>query len=190
LALSHKEAIRKKQASIDEFRQKMEESKIAILTDYRGESKGLTVKKITELRGKIRETKGEYRLFKNTLARLAVQEIGADDLVNYFQNPIAVVFGFEDPASTSKALVEFIKKQKENPLPVIKVGYMDGEILDENQIRQLATLPPKDVLLGNLLRAMNGPISGFVNVLAGVPRAFVTVLSEIKKKKEEEESAA
>ena len=185
MALSHKEAVKKKEASIAIIKQKMEEAKIAILTDYRGEGHGLTVKAITDLRTKIRETKGEYRIYKNTMSSLAFKDIGADGLVEYLKEPTAIVFGYEDPAATSKALVEFLKEQKKDPLPIIKAGFMDGEVIKEDQIKILATLPPKDVLLGNLLRAMNGPTQGFVTVLSGVPRAFVTVLSEIKKQKEE-----
>jgi len=186
LALSHKEAVKKKQHDIEEIKQKISDAEITILTDYRGDSKGMSVKMITELRNKLRETKGEYRIYKNTLSTIAVKEIEAEAMVEHFQGPTAMVFGFEDPASTSKALVEFLKDQKDNPLPIIKAGYMDGELINEDTIRTLATLPPKPVILGSLLRTMNGPLQGFVNVLNGVPRSFVTVLSEIKKKKEEE----
>lgn len=187
MALSHKEAIKKKQHDIEEIKQKIGDAHITILTDYRGDSKGMSVKKITELRNRLRETKGEYRIYKNTLSSIAVKEMEADDLVDYFSGPTAMVFGFEDPASTSKALVGFLKGQKDNPLPTIKAGYMDGELIDEEFIRRLATLPPKPILLGNLLRVMISPIQGFANVLSGVPRNLVIVLSEIKKKKEEEE---
>ncbi|MCD4782330.1 MAG: 50S ribosomal protein L10 [Candidatus Eremiobacteraeota bacterium] len=185
MALSHKEAIKKKQHDIEEIKQKIGDAQITILTDYRGDSKGMSVKMITELRNKLREAKGEYKIYKNTLSSIAVKEMKADELADHFKGPTAMIFGYEDPASTSKALVEFLKGQKENPLPTIKAGYMEGEYINEDTIRRLATLPPKPVLLGNLLRVMNGSIQGFVNILNGVPRSFVTVLSEIKDKKEE-----
>lgn len=185
MALSHKEAIKKKEADIQKIKDKLQKAKILILTDYRGESKGMTVKKISELRTGLRETGSEYRIYKNTLTRIAVKELNAEELQEHLVQPTAIVFGYEDPAATSKALIEFLKGQKDNVLPVVRVGYMDGSIISEDTIKVLATLPPKNVLLGNLLRAMNGPVQGVVNVLNGVPRALVTVLSEIKKQKEE-----
>lgn len=185
MALSHKEAVKKKEISVKVIKEKMEKAKIAIITDYRGDAGGLTVKAISELRGKIRETKGEYRIFKNTMSTIAFKEVGAEKMVPYLKGPNAIVFAYQDPAATSKALMEFIKAQKDNVLPTIRAAYMDGKVLSEDEIKVLATLPPKDVLLGNLLRAMNGPVQGFVNVLNAVPRALVTVLSEIKKQKEE-----
>lgn len=185
MALSHKEAIEKKEADLKELREKLEKSKITILTDYRGEGHGMTVKMITELRTGLRATQSEYKVFKNSLARIAVKEANAEELADYFKNPIAMIFGYDDPAATSKALVDFLKTQKDNPLPLIKAGLMDGKVIKEETIKVLATLPSREVLLGNLLRAMNGPLQGFVNVLTGVPRGLVTALSEIKKKKEE-----
>lgn len=185
MALSHKDAVKKKEVSVKVIKEKMEKTKIAIVTDYRGDGHGLTVKAISELRGKIRETKGEYRIFKNTMSTIAFKEMGAEAMLPYLKGPSAIVFAYQDPAATSKALVEFIKEQKENPLPTIRAAFMDGKVLSEEEIKVLATLPPKEVLLGNLLRAMNGPAQGLVTVLNGVPRALVTVLSAIKKQKEE-----
>jgi len=185
LGLTHKEAMKRKEAGLDEIKEKFSQAKIAILTDYRGDKKGMTVKAITDLRRKLREAKSECNIYKNTLSKLAVKGTDAETLSEYFKQPTAIVFGFDDPAATSKALVNFIDDQKDNKLPVIRIGFMDGKIIDEGTIKTLSTLPPKNVILGNLLRAMNGPTQGLVNVLNGVPRALVTVLSEIKKQKEE-----
>jgi large subunit ribosomal protein L10 len=184
--LTHKEAVKRKQQDIDEIRQKMQDSKIAIFTDYRGEGKGMTVKAMTNLRRQLREVDSEYTVYKNTLFRIVMKDIGAEKHVDEFANPTAVAFGFSDPSSTSKALVDFLKDQKENPLPVIKSAYMDGKLYGPEQIKVLATLPSRDELLAHLLRTMNGPLQGFVNVLTGVPRALVTVLDRIKEEKEKQ----
>jgi large subunit ribosomal protein L10 len=180
--------MKRKEAGIEEIKEKFAQAKIAILTDYRGDIKGMTVKSITNLRRKLRETKSECSIFKNTLSKIAIKGSDAEVLSDHFKQPTAIVFGFDDPAATSKALVNFIDEQKENKLPLIRIGFMDGKLIDESVIKTLSTLPPKNVILGNLLRAMNGPTQGLVNVLNGVPRALVIALSEIKKQKEESQA--
>lgn len=185
MALTHREAMKRKKEAIAEITEKMQEAKIAILTDYRGEGGGMTVKAITDLRGRLRESKGEYKIYKNTLCNIAFKELGADALLDHLKQPTAIAFGYEDPAATSKAIVEFIKEQKKDTsLPRIKAAYMDGQLFDEAQVKVLATLPSRDELLAMLLRTMNGPLQNFVNVCAGVPRAFVTVLDKIREQKE------
>lgn len=184
MALTHREAIKRKDSAIQEIKDKMGRAKIAIVTDYRGDGSGMTVKAITELRASLRQAKSEYKIYKNTLCTKAFKEIGADVMIDYFKQPTAIAFGFEDPAATSKALMDFLKDQKENALPIIKSAYMDGKVFDLNQIKTLATLPSRNELLSMLLRTMNGPVQGIVNVLSGVPRAFVTVLDRIREQKE------
>lgn len=186
LPVTHKEALKKKKASIQEIKEKMEEAKIAIITDYRGESSGLSVQEITDLRQRLRRTNSEYKIYKNTLCKIAMAEIGAKELIEYFKEPTAILFGFEDPAASSKELVKFIKEHKTKSLPIIKAAYLDGEVYDESQVKVLATLPSRDELLSMLLRTMNSPIQGFVNVLSGIPRSLVTVLDQIRKQKEEQ----
>ncbi len=188
MPLSHKEAVERKKKAIEEIKRNLTEAKIAIFTDYRGDSKGMTVQSMTELRKRLRPTKSEFRVYKNTLCRIAVRDLGKDELADLFMNPTAILFGFEDPAATSKVLVEFLKEQKDNPLPKVKAGYMDGQVIDEAQIKVLATLPSRDELLAQLLRTMNAPLQGFVNVLAGVPRGLVTVLTRIKEQKEQNQN--
>jgi large subunit ribosomal protein L10 len=186
VALSHKEAMKRKQEDIDDLKKKFDDSKIAIFTDYRGGGKGMTVKSITDLRSRLRETESEYKVYKNSLCRLVVKEKGAEELTDVFKNPTAIVFGFKDPASTSKVVVDFLKEQRDNQLPQVKAAYMDGVMFKPDQLEVLATLPTRDELLAMVLRAMNGPLQGFVNVLSGVPRSFVTVLDRIREEKEKQ----
>lgn len=190
MALTHAESMKRKETSLKELREKIASAKIAILTDYRGEKKGLTVKEVTDLRRKLRENKGEYRVFKNTLAKKVFNESKVAGLDEYLKNPIAIVFGFEDPSVTSKTLIDFVEEKKDRKLPEIKAGYMDGQLLTPVQLKSLASLPPKPVLLGNLVRTLNAPIQGLVNVLSGVPRNLVIALAEIQRKKEEAEKPA
>ncbi len=187
MALTHKEAVKRKKASLDEIKDKMNRSAIAVLTDYRGDGKGMSVKAITQLRQNLRETDSEYRIYKNTLCRIAFKELGVEGLLDQFVKPTAIAFGYKDSAATCKVLAEFLKTQKDNPLPRIKAAYMDGEVYDEKQVKVLATLPGRDELLSQLLRTMNGPAQGFVTVCAAVPRGFVTVLDRIREKKEKGE---
>ncbi|MFP4497112.1 MAG: 50S ribosomal protein L10 [Vulcanimicrobiota bacterium] len=189
MGLAHKEAVKRKKGSMDEIREKMEQSRIAILTDYRGETRGMSVAAITNLRTRLREVNAEYKIYKNTLCRRVMKDINAEELSEHFVNPTAIVFGFEDSASTSKALVDFIKEQKkDDALPMIKIAWMEGEAYNEKQVKQLATLPSRDELLSTLLRTMNAPAQNLVGVLAAIPRQLVTVLDRIREEKEKQAS--
>jgi large subunit ribosomal protein L10 len=89
--------------------------------------------------------------------------------------------GYEDPVSPAKVLTDFAKDHK---VFEIKVGVMDGVVLDNNQIKALADLPSRDVLLGMFVSALNSVPTGFVRVLAEIPRQFLNVLQAVKDQKE------
>lgn len=189
MALTHKEAVKRKKAHVDNIQDKMDRALIAIVTDYRGQEKGMTVKSISLLRRALRETDSECRVYKNTLCNIALKDKVAESFLSQFQNPTAIVFGYKDPAATSKALVDFLKNQKVNPLPVIKSAYMDGSVYSEKQVRTFATLPSRQELLSRLVGSMNSPIQGIVNVLSAIPRGLVTVIDQVRQKKEKGEFA-
>jgi len=179
-----------KRKSIDEIKKRFEKSQIVVLTNYRGEVKlpGLTVKEVTALRQKIRETGGEYKVFKNTLTGIALQEIGCKELGQYLVEPTAVIFGYNEPVDTAKAIVDFKKdadKQRKH-LPVVKAIYMDGKVFKPEELDAISKLPPKKELLTVLLSLLESPLQNLVNVFSAPMRDLVTVLMAIKAKKEEE----
>lgn len=184
----HKKIMRKKESIVEDFKDSFSKSSIAIITDYRGGGQGLTVEDISLLRKKLREQKGEYKVIKNTLALMSLKGLEVKGLDAYFQDPTAIAFGFDDPVSLAKVIVDFAKDRKsinnEFGVPNIKVAYMGQAILDANQVRSLAVLPPKMQLLAMLLGGLKAPLNNFAGVMSAPLRNFVTVLTQIKEQKE------
>lgn len=167
-----------KQVQIDELTTKFGDAQAAFLADYRG----LDVEKITALRGRLREKDTEFKVVKNTLARIAAKATGNEDLVDHLKGPSALALVYGDPAAAAKVLVEFAKE--DDDLEIIG-GVLSGSYLDNESLKQLAELPSKDVMRAMLLGTLNAVPGGFVNVLSAVTRSAVQVLNAIKEKKEQ-----
>lgn len=167
----------KKEQVVAELQETLKDVKLAILADY----SGLNVVKITELRNELRKSDAEFRVIKNTLFKIAVQDTEFGVFDNYLAGPLAVVMNFGDVIAPTKALIDFAKK---NSQLEIKVGVMDGKTLTTEQIKALSELPSRETLLAQLLSIMVGTQTSLVNVLSGVPRQFVQVLEAYRAKKE------
>lgn len=168
-----------KVAVVEEIKDKFSRAQSVIVIDYRG----LTVEEVTALRNKMREAGVEYKVLKNTMMSRALHELGINDLDAILEGPSAVAFGYDDAVAPAKILVEGAKK---NNKIEIKGGLLEGKGMDMAQIKYLAELPSKEVLIAKLLGSMNAPVTNFVGVLAAVPRSFVCALNAIKEKKEKE----
>ena len=166
-----------KEAAVLELKDKFNRAQAVILTDYRG----LTVAEITELRRKLREANLEYRVAKNTLTRLAASEILGEQLDPYLVGPTAMAFAYEDPVAPAKLLTEFTKTYKTLKL---KGGVLDGKVIDADGVKELAELPPYEVLIAQLLGVLVGPIRGLATVLGGPHRNLVYALNSIREEKE------
>jgi large subunit ribosomal protein L10 len=160
---------------------RFEAAEAALLTEYRG----LRVGEIAEVRSALREAGSEYRVLKNTLARIAVREIGLEELVQMLEGPTAIAFVKGDAAAAAKALDDAAKKY---PVLVVKGGVINGRIIDAAQAQTLASLEPRDVQLGKIAMMMNQPAQRAVNVLAALLRDIGSMLVQVQAKKEEETS--
>ncbi|MGD8837068.1 MAG: 50S ribosomal protein L10, partial [Desulfobacteraceae bacterium] len=150
---------------------------VVILTDY----KGLDVEAMTQLRAKLREADVEYQVVKNTMLRLASEGTGAEAIKDSFTGPSAIAMSYEDPVAPAKVLTDFAK---DNDKLEIKIGVMDGKVLDISAIKALSDLPSRDQLLATVLSAMNAVPTSLVTALSDVPRRMVNVLQAIKDQKE------
>lgn len=168
-----------KKRVVEELREKFSTSKSAVLTDFRG----LNVAAMTELRKRMREAGVEYKVVKNTLTRIAVGELDLSELDEHLEGPTAVAFGYDDPVTPAKIISDF-SKEHENNLPKIKAGVLNGKVISMEEVKALADLPPREVLLGQVLAGMQAPIAGLVNVLQGTIRGLVYALNAIKEQKE------
>lgn len=174
--------IAEKQSIVEDLKDRFARSKVVIVTDY----KGLDVTSINGLRRQLREADCEYRVVKNTLLRRASEETDIAVIKDTFTGPNAVTFSYEDPVAPAKVLTEFAKS---NDKLEIRVGVMDGKMLDADAIKALSALPSREVLLSQLLSAMNGVPGSFVSTLNNILGQMLNVLMAIKEKKEQEGTA-
>jgi len=168
-----------KQAVVAELKQKLASVKGAVLTNYRG----LNVAQDTKLRRKLRDAGVEYRVVKNTLTRIAAQEINLHGLDKYLEGPTAIAISETDPVAPAKVISDFIKENKLQNLE-IKAGLVEGKVVDADGVKALANLPPREVLIAQVLAGMQSPIVGLVNVLQGNIRNLAYVLNAIREQKE------
>ena len=166
-----------KQQITEDLHDRFAKSAIIVLTDY----KGLDVTSINELRRKLRESDIEYQVVKNTLLVRAAENTDIALIKDHFKGPSAVAISYDDPVAPAKVLTQFAKDNKKLE---IKVGVLNGKVLDLQAIKALATLPSKEVMLAQLLSTINAVPTSFVRVLAEVPRSLLNVLTAIKDQKE------
>lgn len=168
-----------KMQTVAEIKEKLSSTKGAVLTNYRG----LTVAQDTKLRRKLREAGVEYRVFKNTMTRLAAKEAGIEGLDIYLEGPTAIAMSYTDPVAPAKVISDFVKENKLQALEV-KAGLVEGKVIDAESVKALSSLPPREVLIAKALGSMQAPIAGFVNVLSGSLRNLVYALEAVRKQKE------
>jgi len=173
-----------KQRIIENLREKFQKSSLALLTDYRGNEKGLTVQEINELRKSFKQKAGELKVVKNTLIRRTLEELEISGLDSQLYNPTALIFSYGDPVGIAKILVDFARKKKTatsaEGIPIIKAGYLEGKILTPAQVRELAMLPGKQEMLAKLVSTIAAPISSFLRVLTEPMAKLVRILPQIK----------
>lgn len=160
----------KKEVQVEEIKEKLGRSTIAIATGYQG----LSASDMTELRRRLREQGIEYKVVKNTLTLLAAQELGKEGIGEVMQGPTGLAFGYGDEVAVARGLNTFITSTR-SPL-VIHGAIMDSRVITGDQVRSLATLPPREELLSRLLGQMQAPVTGLVTVLSAPLRGLVTVL--------------
>ncbi len=135
---------------------------------------------LDQLRAKLRSVSTRYFVVKNRLAKKALENAKLTAFTDDFKGSCGFAFSGGDPVQSSKVLVEF---EKANEVFKVQKGYVNGVVVGIDQIKVLASLPSREVLLARVAGGMQAPISKFVNVLAGTVRKVVTVLDAIAKKK-------
>lgn len=165
-------------AAVDELKKKLEASQGVVLVDYRG----LSVGALTNLRRRLDESKSEFRVVKNTLTIIASKETGLKDLEQYLEGPTAIAFAYEDPAGVARIINEFTRESRELG---IKGGALSGRVIGPDDVRSLALLPPRDIMLGHVAAAFAAPMSGFARALSGVITNLAYAIDAVKRQKEE-----
>lgn len=150
-----------KEQQVSEVASKFQESSCTIVTDYRG----LNVSEVTELRKALREAGVEFQVLKNTTLRRASETAELSDLNSHFVGPTAVAFSKEDVVAPAKILSDFAKKHENLE---IKVGVVEGKVVDVSQIKALAELPSREGLLSMLLSVLQAPMRNFALAVKAV----------------------
>ena len=167
-----------KEEVVSKLHDKFQAAPAIFLIDYRG----LKVEEMNALRRTLGSTESELLVAKNTLATLASSGTGMEKVKELLTGPTAFVFCHEDPTESAKSLVEF---QKDHEVLEIKGGVLGEVPVEEKHVKNLATLPSREVLLGMLCATLIAPLRGFLSVLQGTSRQFVGVLEAIRKEKED-----
>lgn len=146
-----------------------------VLVNY----KGITVADDTKLRKELRESGDEYMVVKNTMLRLALKDAGIEGLDPVLEGTTALAFSKDNYVSGAKILSKYAETSKTFE---IKAGFVDGNMVDASGVKELAALPPKEVLVAKALGGLNAPITGFVTVLNGTLKGLVVALNAIAEK--------
>jgi large subunit ribosomal protein L10 len=157
---------------VDEVKTRVGAATASIVSEYRG----LTTAELADLRGALAAVGGDYRIFKNTLVRLAIDGGEYQPLSEYLNGPTALTFVQGDISSVAKALRDF---SRNNPLLVIKGGLADGSLLSPGDLAALADLPPREVLLARLAGALAAPMQQMAGLLQALPRNMAYGLSAL-----------
>jgi len=169
-----------KSAAVAEIAEQFRTSSGAVLTEYRG----LTVKQLKELRRSLGGN-ANYAVVKNTLTKIAAKDAGIEGLDDLLAGPSAIAFIVGDPVETAKGLRDFAKA---NPLLVIKGGVLDGKSLTTDEIKKLADLESREVLLAKLAGAMKASLSNAVSLFNAPLAQTARLLGALQQKAEQDPS--
>ena len=150
--MASEKILNQKKAEVTELANKIKESKLVLLADYRG----INVEDVTNLRTELRNTNAEYKVIKNNITRRALAEAGIEGLEDQLVGPTAVIMSNEDYLAPTKAIYKF---SKDNDFYKIKGGVIEGKVMTAEEIITLAKLPSKETLLSMLAGALLGNIS-------------------------------
>ncbi len=164
-------------AVVDEVKTLMGDSTASIVSEYRG----LSTSELADLRNTLASVGGDYKIFKNTLVRRAIDGSDYQPLAEYLSGPTALTFVDGDVSAVAKALRDFARS---NPLLVIKGGLADGSLLSASDLSALADLPSRDVLLARIAGALAAPMQQMAGLLQALPRNLAYGISALIEQRE------
>jgi len=164
-----------KVTAVEDLTQRLRESPAALLTSFTG----LKVAEMTELRRALAGAGTEFKVVKNTLARIAARQAGLDDLVPLLEGSTAIAFVTDDPIAAAKGLDEVAKKY---PALVLKGGLLEGKVLGAERAAGLAATKPREVLLAGLAGAIKSPVAAVLGLALAPVRSLAYALAAYQDK--------
>ena len=153
-------------------------AKSAVLANYQG----IEAPELTQLRSHMRSRAVDFRVIKNTLARQAAKNTPFELLDEEFSGPVSLVVSFEDAVAPAKALADFAKSGAPKS-PKVICGVVEGRKVSPEQVKAIADLPSKEVLISQMLAVFNGPTTSFAGVFSSLLRKLVGTLDAVREKK-------
>jgi ribosomal protein L10 len=170
-----------KEGMVLELREKFSRAKVAVLAEF----SGMGVEEVREVKNLLRGVKGEFKVVKNTMAIRAAVGTTLEGISRHFKGPTAVALGYEDPIAPAKALKTIADKQKKLK---IKAGVIENQVIDLAGLKQIAQLPSRPVLLGQLIGRFKSPLYGLAGSLNGVLSKFARTLHALHEKRQTPQS--
>ena len=168
-----------KSSFVSDLRERITKAPVVYLTDF----SGLDVKAITQLRRSLRESGAEYVVVKNRLAKLALDETDLPNIFEGMTGPTGMVLGGDDVVAPAKALTDFAKENDKKP--VFKLGILEKQVIEPEQIVRLAKLPSREQLLSELAGAMQAPMAMLATALEGKLQEMAGLLGALKSEREQ-----
>ena len=169
--------LKEKKEVVASFKELFSKSTFTIATDYRG----FTVTEITDLRKRLRKNNADYKIAKNTLIKLAAKETNLAELEQFLEGPTAVLFSYGDPTACAKIFVEFIKEIEKGQ---IKGGVFEGKLISKDEIKIFASLPSKEILLGQIAGLLTANTASIVGIFESLIRDIALLTEEVAKKRD------
>lgn len=169
----------RKEQVVTEIKNNFDRAKAIIFTDY----KGMTVAELSELRKLIRDNNLEYKIVKNTLAKIASSQTPVSPAKDYFKGPVGIAMSYDDPISALKKIIEYsIKNDKFK----VSGGIIEGTLCTSDDLKTYAQIPPRDVMLSMFIGGLQSPLSKLSGAFRATICKFIYVLEAIKTKKSQE----
>ncbi len=167
--------LKDKKEVVENFKEMFSKSTFTVVTDYRG----FTVSEITDLRKRLYKNNADYKIAKNTLIKLAARETNLAELEQFLEGPSAIILSYGDPTACAKTFVEFIKEIEKGQ---IKGGVFEGKLISKDEIKIFASLPSKDVLLGQIAGLLTANTASIVGIFESLIRDIALLAEEVAKK--------
>lgn len=166
-----------KERFVEEIAESFKEAKGIYFTDYLG----LDVEQINDLRSKFFKADIEYKVVKNRLTKISAKEAGYDELGDLLSGPTAIAFSKEDPVAPAKILTDF---SKENEDLALKGCIFEGQRIEMERIKAIASLPSREELLQKLLGGLQSPMRNFVSIVSAPMQKLLLALAQVRDQKE------
>jgi large subunit ribosomal protein L10 len=167
-----------KDVVVTDLQQRLDGASAFYLTDFTG----LSVKQITEFRSRLRKQGVEYVVVKNTLAKRALEALELSDVADFFAGPTGLVIGRNDAVAAAKVLSDFAREHADRP--AVKVGVVDRKAFAPEEVKRLADMPPREVLLAQIAGGLQAPMARLAGGMNQLMAGFARAVDQLRQQKE------